>query len=144
MNAYRRALRDKKRYGCLLLAFHGLYGEDNITKEMVFGITEAMGTFDSRDLNSIAEDFAQVDGLVVVADIPTEEGEKLGISHFDVNRHFPIAMNTRDTVGVLFGDDFSCCVLGYDIKHELIATQIKLESAEKALKAMQTVKRDNN
>ncbi|MBO5241226.1 MAG: cell division protein ZapA [Lachnospiraceae bacterium] len=32
----------------------------------------------------------------------------------------------------------------YDIKHELIATQIKLESAEKALKAMQTVKRDNN
>lgn len=32
----------------------------------------------------------------------------------------------------------------YDIKHELIATQIKLESAEKALKAMQTVKKDIN
>jgi len=30
----------------------------------------------------------------------------------------------------------------YDIKHELIATQIKLESTEKALKAMQTVKKD--
>ena len=32
----------------------------------------------------------------------------------------------------------------YDIKHELIATQIKLESAEQALKAMQTVKKDIN
>lgn len=32
----------------------------------------------------------------------------------------------------------------YDIKHELISTQIKLESAEKALKAMQTVKKDIN
>ncbi len=30
----------------------------------------------------------------------------------------------------------------YDIKHELISTQIKLESAEKALKAMQSVKKD--
>ena len=30
----------------------------------------------------------------------------------------------------------------YDMKHELIATQIKLESTEKALKAMQTVKKD--
>ncbi len=30
----------------------------------------------------------------------------------------------------------------YDLKHELIATQIKLEGAEKALKAMQEVKKD--
>jgi len=30
----------------------------------------------------------------------------------------------------------------YDMKHELIATQIKLESTEKALKAMQSVKKD--
>ena len=32
----------------------------------------------------------------------------------------------------------------YDIKHELIATQIKLESTEKTLKAMQNVKKDIN
>nr|MBQ8252513.1 cell division protein ZapA [Lachnospiraceae bacterium] len=32
----------------------------------------------------------------------------------------------------------------YDMKHELIATQIKLESTEKALKAMQSVKKDVN
>lgn len=32
----------------------------------------------------------------------------------------------------------------YDLKHELIATQIKLESTEKTLKALQNVKKDSN
>ena len=31
----------------------------------------------------------------------------------------------------------------YDLKHELIATQIKLESTEKTLKALQDVKKEN-
>lgn len=129
MNDFERALRNKKRHGCLLKAFAELYGEENITPAIIQGIMNSIEIRDNKDLVSLNEGFAGVPDLAIVVDV-AEEGGKLGYEHFDVNKHFPIAMNTRDTVGVLFGDDYCCAVLGYDIKHELYV--IKFDTIEEA------------
>lgn len=127
MNSFERALRNKKRFGCLLLAFDELYGKDFVDDFMIQGIMSSIDTKNTRDLIHIANDFSQVKDLSVIASVP-EDGDYFNVKYFDVNKHFPIAMNTPDTVAVLFGEDFCVSVLGYDIKHNLYI--IKFETVE--------------
>lgn len=128
MNSFNRALRNKKRFGCLLMAFDSLYGKDDVSDAIIDGIMRTIEIYDTKDMRSVAEEFANISDLSVVADVA--EDNTLDTKHFEVNKHFAIAMNTRNTVGVLFGEDFSIAVLGYDIKHELYV--VKFDTIEDA------------
>lgn len=123
MNAYDLAVLSNKRFGVYLIAFTELIGKDNITQGIIDGMTNTMDIDGYKNFVSFNDEFkvSMPDDtrFNITVDIPKEGYDTLQEDFFDVNKYFPVSMNTRKTIGILFGDELCCAVTGYDVKHEL-------------------------